>query len=459
MKKISTFLAVFCAVVLLAEPRAPCAQTITLDSISGTTFCLGDPFSVTFTATGTWGHANAFTVQLLDTSGSFNNNDFSNIGSFIDSLPGTFTLVTAIPKTALGSAHYRIRVIGANPYITSADNGSNIVVGYYPNAPEFGFRLNFGRANIGFIGVPFLGAPLSGGIYFMPSPPPTIDSVFCDFGADATPATAMGAYAVTIYEDTIVPPISYSTGGYKYVSVREVNTATGCMRMAYDTIYVFDCSPPVVPRSAVVLDSSVTIYSLDSNGRIYSPGTYWVNPGVTVTAWSESRDTFFAEAGATVVASEGDLIYLKPGAACVPGEGYDDGGNVIIYAAGASVPPKPNQPSEIQNEFECDSLTFDYSQAPPNSIMHINDNESVAPTEPVSQIELSPNPTNGVVTLQNIPMGSNVMVMNVLGESVKTENSRGNTNLTLDLSNVTPGTYYIRIASGNSVTTKKIVKE
>src|SRR5438046_10134572 len=93
------------------------AQSVAINTISGSHFCAGDTISVTFTATGSWRAGNAFILQLSDPTGSFSNG-FRNIGSLVDTLPGTFTIDTTI--WARSSTHYRFRILAASPYITSA---------------------------------------------------------------------------------------------------------------------------------------------------------------------------------------------------------------------------------------------------------------------------------------------------------------------------------------------------
>lgn len=420
MKRISTILSLLSTVALLAMPGATRAQTLTLNSVSATQFCAGDPVSVTFTATGTWGHKNAFTLELSDTSGSFSIS-FSNIGSVADTAPGTFTSASTIPSSASASTHYRIRVIGAYPYIASNDNGSDLTINALP--PTLGINFPFAMS-----GTP-LEIKLATG--FLDSIE-MADSVFWNFGIDAAPATVAGTLG-TASNETII----YATGGMKTIEVRIQNSA-GCFVTSTKSANVLDCDP-TIPKDAIVIASSQEIG--------FGSSTIWVNPGVTVTLGGGSN-TIFAETGATVVNGGGgsELIYLKPGAAYMGGGG---GGNTIIYAAGASV--------QGGGGIECPSLQFDYTDAPPNAVMAAF--EGVAPAASLEIIELYPNPTNGIVTLQNLPMGANVMVMNVLGETVQTETERGDANLTLDLSGVAAGTYYIRIASTQGVVTKKLVKE
>ncbi len=431
MKKNSTFFAVFCAVLLLASPRPPRAQqpftTIAINSVSGTTFCAGDPLSVTFTVTGTWGHTNAFTLQLSNDSGTFDNG-FTKLGSVIDTAQGTFTINTSIPPATPYSSHYRFRVIGAYPYTVSEDSSdilvgempSNVVSMTDPGAIAVNDSLGFGFASVN-----------------------ADDTLYVDFGSGANQVDSVSFFS-SFYGDPFIE--IYSTGGWKTITLRCVGPG-GCSVSDTFHIYVYDCTNPVVPHDAVIVSTN-TVFT--SNNESYK--TFWVNPGVSLTIGDNIDDTIFAEAGASIFGQNGgqtrDIEYLKTGATSDP-----DFEGMVVYAPGASV-------TAGGGTLECSGLAFDYTVAPPNSIMHINDGAGVATTNTIpAQIEIFPNPTNGIVMLQNIPMGSNVMVMNVLGETVQTENARGNTNLTLDLSNSTAGTYYIRIASGNSVTTKSIVKE
>ncbi len=449
MKKISTSFAVFCALALLAAPRAPRAQTITLDSLSGTTFCSGDQLSATFTATGTWGHKNAFTLQLSNDSGTFDNG-FQNIGSIDDTAPGTFTIYSAVPTNissrpmsismhiitdsglvrdttfdTTSATHYRFRVIGANPYEVSSDNGSDITFNKLPNTLSMNVPISMTGTNTTLA----LG---TGGL----DSADLSDSVFWDFGTDASPATAIGTLATDAAETTI-----YSTAGQQTVQVR-IQNSTGCSITESSSFAILSCDPQIPPTAQI-----------DSDGHDFNDvgASLWVNPGVNVS-FHGVRDTIYVESGATIVSSGTEsVLYLKPGAAYVNNGGVH---NILVVADGVSLSLKLGNDETI---VVCSDLGFDYSQAPPNAIMAAY--ESVAPTVASELIGIYPNPTNGILTLENIPMGANVMVMNVLGETVQTENAHGNTNLSLDLSNVIAGTYYIRIASGNNVTTKSIVKE
>src|SRR5258708_40248764 len=113
MKIIITRFILLSGLALLLFPALGRGQSISINSVSAAKFCGGDPVSVTFTATGTWGHKNAFTIQLSEANGDFTL--FQNIGSITDIVPGTFTIVSSIPGAIATSAHYRIRILGADP--------------------------------------------------------------------------------------------------------------------------------------------------------------------------------------------------------------------------------------------------------------------------------------------------------------------------------------------------------
>jgi hypothetical protein len=73
-------------------------------------------------------------------------------------------------------------------------------------------------------------------------------------------------------------------------------------------------------------------------------------------------------------------------------------------------------------------------------------------------IELSPTPTNGIVTVSGKEI-SNVTITNVLGERViETAQVQART-FTIDLSKLPPGTYFAKIATPAGVTMRKIVLE
>jgi hypothetical protein len=73
--------------------------------------------------------------------------------------------------------------------------------------------------------------------------------------------------------------------------------------------------------------------------------------------------------------------------------------------------------------------------------------------------ELSPNPTNGILTIHNAPTESHISVMNMLGQTVLEIANQGSTDFTFDLLGLAPDAYCIRLVSSDASVTKMIVRE
>ncbi len=163
------------------------AQSISIGSINGSQFCAGDTISVSFTATGSWGQGNAFILQLSNPSGSFSNG-FQNIGSLVDTLPGTFTINISTVGVDL-STHYRFRILAANPPMTSTDNGSDITI---ETGPTVFFRSPLPADSTGTL----ITFPASLGDW--PAVSDLNDTAFWDFGSGATPAKAITTCIISV---------------------------------------------------------------------------------------------------------------------------------------------------------------------------------------------------------------------------------------------------------------------
>jgi hypothetical protein len=411
-------LAIFICNVLFITSIAT-GQSVTIGTIPESQFCAGDPLSVTFTVTGTWGHNNAFTLQLSNDSGTFDNG-FTRLGSVIDTAPGSFTINTSIPPPTPYSSHYRVRVIGAYPYTVSADNGSDILIGEQPT--HVTWKPGVLESSVA------VGVPIEFRMFDFST---SDDTEHVDFGAGATQSSA---------------GVTYNSSGLKKIVIESVAPG-GCSVMDSFQVYAFGCENPVIPHDAIILSSN-TVFT-DNN---QSNKTFWLNPGVSLTLGVNESDTIFVEAGSSVSGQNGgqtdDIVYLKTGASSDP-----DFYGVVVYQPGSSL---TNTNGASIRTVECPDLMFDYSVAPPNSVMHIN--EAVTPAGPLPPIAVSPNPTNGVVAVQGVPVSAQVQVMNVLGVAVKEMARTTESNFNLDLSKLVPGTYYIRFSSANSVVTKKIIK-
>ncbi len=124
MKKIITIVCLL-AVIGLSKGFS---LTITTGAIS-TPICAGSTISVPYTVSAQFNGANTFKAELSDSSGSFTT--FTIIGTRADSVSGIIT--ATVGANALGSSHYRIRVIGSSPFVNGADNGANITIVALPH--------------------------------------------------------------------------------------------------------------------------------------------------------------------------------------------------------------------------------------------------------------------------------------------------------------------------------------
>ncbi len=423
-----------CLLLFLILPAVVSAQTISIATVSGGSFCAGDPVSVSFTTTGSWGHKNAFTLQLSDPSGSFSSG-FKNLGSLFDTIGGALSISATMPSNPLGSSHYRVRVIGAVPYIASSDNGTDLSLGNTAfTLKEGGFGPAWGIGIKGYMDLSNVADPLS-------------DSIFWDFGVDATPATVAGKAS---NGTVLTPEVMYSSGGLKTITARVINN--GCTKDTTFSKYVYDCTHPIIPHSALVISRDT---SLNWNNKT-GPRSIWINPGVTVdinASINATLDSVFAETGATITGRNSNKTtryYLKAGVAAGSLK-LIDGGTVLWQDAVAL----PNLIDEECLVMQCTGLDFDYSTAPPNAAFQP---DAVAPVLP-TPLQLLPNPTTGNVTITGAPENiTNLEVYNALGQVVLSPQLPRSSNFSIDLSGLSNGTYYVRIVSAYGVITHKVVK-
>lgn len=92
--------------------------------------CSYNPFTIAFTAYGTFNTDNTFIAQLSDTTGSFNTH--VNIGTIVSTSSGTIN--AAIPLGTSYGSRYRIRVMSTSPAAQTTDNGTNLTINPMPVA-------------------------------------------------------------------------------------------------------------------------------------------------------------------------------------------------------------------------------------------------------------------------------------------------------------------------------------
>lgn len=103
------------------------ALTLSAPVLTGTSFCQGQTFSITYTVNCNFSNTpsnNIFTAQLSDATGSFASP--VTIGTNTSVTSGTIN--AAIPGGTPAGSAYRIRIVASNPAITSATNGTDLSI-------------------------------------------------------------------------------------------------------------------------------------------------------------------------------------------------------------------------------------------------------------------------------------------------------------------------------------------
>ncbi len=409
MKKTLAFV-----VILIVTPLAAFAQSVTTGALSTTSFCQGATVSVIYTASGTFGAKNVFTVQLSAPDGSFTPS-FQNIGQVKSATSGSITATLSVTP----GTHYRLRVASSNPYIVGNDNGSDITV----DAPPL-YSMGFGISK--------RWALVGDTIVFDAEYYPAGSTFTWHFDLGATPPTSSNPS----------PAVVYSSAGLKHIDLTAVVNSP-CISGTMDTsdlMTIFDCNP-AIPSDAYIDSVSAGESSFpDSIGIWVVPGGALNLASYNAGPWISQPRPIFAEAGTTISGGSGHVIYLKPGAVYTGG-----GDNIIINSPGASSP---------DSGIECSSLAFDYTNAPPYKII------PAAGVEPAQQaapsVNIYPNPAHNIITVESQEIPTSISVRNELGEEVLSD--RGpllTSRFQFDISQFANGVYYVMLNTGHGEQVQK----
>lgn len=94
-----------------------------------------------------------------------------------------------------------------------------------------------------------------------------------------------------------------------------------------------------------------------------------------------------------------------------------------------------------------------------NEVFTPADIRAETPNNISPEFTLSPNPTNGIISVHGAPDNiRNVAVMSVLGECVMKVGNPHSSDFTIDLSKFPLGSYFVRLTVGNEVVTKMIIR-
>jgi hypothetical protein len=81
-----------------------------------------------------------------------------------------------------------------------------------------------------------------------------------------------------------------------------------------------------------------------------------------------------------------------------------------------------------------------------------------APNFDLKNFVLYPNPVKDILNISSETTITNIAIYNLLGQEVMTK-SVNDTENSIDVSNLTSGTYFVKVTADNTVKTSKIIKE
>ncbi|HEX5317389.1 MAG TPA: hypothetical protein VFX22_12140, partial [Candidatus Kapabacteria bacterium] len=223
MKPILLFLSFFAT--------SAAAQTITLGPITKLDYCVGDTMVVPYQASGTFAGDNYFVLQLSDSNGSFVN--FTNIDNDT-AKSGTFLL-----HATMRGSHFRIRIISADPYEVSPDNGNDISIFGIPT-PSIQVRNETTGVTYSYYGdlVGLTGNQLT----------------FFDAAKEISGSTYFWEYDSLNNKETSTDSllhVTFSTDGPKKVFLRVTNP-NGCSNITIAYYLIASCNPTIPPYAIVV---------------------------------------------------------------------------------------------------------------------------------------------------------------------------------------------------------------
>jgi hypothetical protein len=92
--------------------------------------------------------------------------------------------------------------------------------------------------------------------------------------------------------------------------------------------------------------------------------------------------------------------------------------------------------------------------------LRFSDHQMLGVGEPDSfaKIMVYPNPVQNVLTLQNLPEGSEIEIITLSGQVI-TKEKAGNTVATIDMANYASGMYFVKVSNSKDQKTYKVVKQ
>jgi hypothetical protein len=385
------------------------AQTITIDSLTQLTYCVGESGTVSYQSSGTFDSSNVFVVQLSTPGGSFSG--WTIIGR-------ASALSGSIPVTFSQTGTYRLRVASTDPGGFSNDNGADIYVAGLPVPNIYALASSYG-ASVG-IESNQLGSQLVGvqddSIHIFDQYDDSAVRHQWSFNQDANISSS------TLANPTVV----WASSGIKTGSVRTWNSE-GCSDTASLSLQLETCDP-VIPADAHIITGTETGYYND----------VWIKPGGVYTGGAYS---VFVESGGQIsVLSGGNLdvshVYVKRGASIIIGS------NGQVYIADLDTGAFFSNYGNASWILHCDSLQFDYSLVQPSGV------EIATP----SNVTILQSGDHLFANDEGLPI--EIRISNILGAEVLSQS--GNGALDIDLSLLPAGVYFAAVQAGSERKVQKI---
>ncbi len=279
-----------------SDARGVVTETITLGTITLTTYCAGQTITIPFTTTGTFNIGNVFTAQLSDASGNFTTPIPIGTGT-------TFPISAVIPNPIPAGSGYKIRVISSDPFGIISDEFSGVTVNPIPAAPTITGTTTICSGSTATLtatgGGTFNWYPtLTGGISLAntstyTTPPLTANTTYYvdrtdGSGCVSSPRTAT---TVTVNPNPVLSPSSLPNGTLNTAYNQTITASGGISPYTYS----FTTTPPIwlslnsgtgqlsgTPTSAGTYTFSITVTDNNSCTAIQSYTIIINNPTITL---------------------------------------------------------------------------------------------------------------------------------------------------------------------------------
>jgi hypothetical protein len=244
------------------------------------------------------------------------------------------------------------------------------------------------------------------------------NGVFCftNWSTGATTgddANFTGSINTTQYYEVTITPAAQSTVNFSSITFNMSRSSTGprhwAVRGSVDN-YSTNLTATIAPSN-----SNIAVVSGDR--------FFWSLDSYTVSGGKQER-------GSTVI----------------PGAGYSNLTNAVTFRF------YPWDAEGLSGTFRIDTVTFNGSIA---TITGLNK----ATYGLNSNFSVYPNPSNdGIFVLETKTESSEISVINIMGTQVASQSSnQGEEKIKLNLSALPAGTYFVRIKSGNNISSQKLI--